>query len=396
MRKFLIAALFSAFALPAVADELQLRDDAPEKYSVVKGDTLWDISGHFLKSPWRWPEIWRMNKAEIENPHWIYPGDLIVLDRSGAQPQLRLVPGDHHGLETTKLSPYALETKIETNAIPTIPISVIHPYLVQPRVVPAGDLDRAPFILGTNDERMVLATGDTAYATGGPSGATRWNVLRPGGALRDPETGELLGYEVEYLGDAHTVVPGAPQKILITQAVQEILPRDKLLPADDTTPFEYAPHGPENRVLGRIISAYGAITDSGRFQTVVINRGTKDGIDPGEVLAIYRNGETVKLSKDEQKNIAWLAKGAGVPNNAWLTNDVRCLSKGGKVNYDEPVDTADVYRSECLNSADASLIKLPDNRSGLLMVYRVYDKVSYALIMQSDQAVHLLDVVRNP
>jgi LysM domain len=397
MRKFLIAAAFvTAFALPALADELQLRDDAPEKYVVEKGDTLWDISGHFLKSPWRWPEIWNMNKEEIKNPHWIYPGDLILLDRSGANPQLRLVPGEGHGIDTTKLSPTIRETKIESNAIPTIPISVIHPFLSQPRVVAAGDLEKAPFILGTNDERIVLAKGDTAYATGGPAGVTRWNVLRPGKALKDPETGEVLGYEVEYLGDARTLLPGAPQKILVTQAAEEILPKDKLLPANDDIPFEYAPHAPDNRVQGRIISAYGGITDTGRYQTVVINRGAKDGLDLGQVLAIYQSGETVKLSKEEQARITWLASKTGGPDTAWLTNDVRCLNKDGKATYDQPTDTKGVYRSSCLDSADKDHIKLPDVRSGLLMVYRVYDKVAYALIMQSDQPVHLLDTVRNP
>ncbi|HYP67407.1 MAG TPA: LysM peptidoglycan-binding domain-containing protein [Thiobacillaceae bacterium] len=397
MRKFLIAvAFFAAFALPALADELQLREDAPDKYVVIKGDTLWDISGRFLKKPWRWPEIWNLNREQIKNPHWIYPGDTIVLDRSGAQPRLRLVPGAEHGLNTTKLSPYARETPIETNAIPTIPVSIIHPFLSQPRVVAAGDMDKAPFILGTNEERIVLAKGDTAYATGGPSNVVRWNILRPGKALKDPETGDVLGYEVEYLGDARTLLPGAPQKILITSAAQEILPKDKLLPANDDVPFEYAPHAPEGRVTGRIISAYGGISDSGRYQTVVINRGSRDGVDLGQVLAIYQAGETVKLSKEERERITWMASKAGAPDTAWLTNDVRCLNKDGKVTYDQPADTRGVYRSACLANADENHIKLPDARSGLLMVYRVYDRVAYALIMQSDQAVHLLDTVRNP
>lgn len=397
MRKFLIAAaFFTAFVLPVLADELQLRADAPDKYVVVKGDTLWDISGRFLSKPWRWPEIWNMNKDEIKNPHWIYPGDLIVLDRSGGRPHLTLVPGPEHGLETVKLSPQARETRIDTNAIPTIPISVIHPFLAQPRVVPAGEMSRAPFILGTNEDRIVLAKGDTAFATGGPVNVTRWNVLRPGKALKDPETGELLGYEVEYLGDARTLLPGAPQKILITSADREILPKDKLLPANDDIPFEYAPHAPEQRVMGRIISAYGGISDTGRYQTVVLNRGARDGLDLGQVLAIYQAGETVKLSKEEQARITWLATKAGAPDTAWLTNDVRCLNKDGKVTYDQPADSRGVYRSACLNNADENDIKLPDARSGLLMVYRVYDRVAYALIMQSDHAVHLLDTVRNP
>jgi hypothetical protein len=398
MRKLLIAAAFlSALAIPALADELQLKEDAPNKYVVVKGDTLWDISARFLKSPWRWPEIWRMNKEEIKNPHWIYPGDLIVLDLCNGSPCLKLIPGPEHGLETVKLSPTIRATQIESNAIPTIPISVIHPFLAQPRVVAAGDLDKAPFILGSNEDRIIMGKGDTAYATGGPANVTHWNILRPGKALKDPETGEILGYEVEYLGDARTLKPGAPQQILITASAEEVLPKDKLLPQDDDIPFEYAPHAPEERLHGRIISAYGGISDSGRYQTVVINRGSKDGLDPGAVLAIYQSGNTVKLTDREQKNITWVGKDAKAPTEdiAWLRNDVRCLNKDRRVTYDEPAERG-VYISACLDHADDSHIKLPDVRSGLLMIYRVFDKVAYGLILQSDQPIHLLDVVRNP
>jgi hypothetical protein len=233
----LVVSLAMLLAMPALADTLQLQDNAPEKYVVVKGDTLWDISARFLKSPWRWPEIWNLNREEVKNPHWIYPGDLIVLDRSGAEPRLKLVKGGASGLPTVKLSPGVRASEIGGGAIPTIPIRVIHPFLAQPRVVSAGEFDTAPFILGSNTERVILGSGDDAFATGGKPGVTRWSVLRPGKELSDPETGEILGYEVEYLGDARTLVEGAPQKIRITQSAREIMPRDILVEADDSTTF---------------------------------------------------------------------------------------------------------------------------------------------------------------
>ncbi|MCA1926193.1 MAG: LysM peptidoglycan-binding domain-containing protein [Thiobacillus sp.] len=393
----LIASLALVLAAPALADTLKLQDNAPDRYVVVKGDTLWDISGKFLKDPWRWPQIWNLNRDQIKDPHWIYPGDLIVLDKSGKEPRLSLVKGNKHGMAHVKLSPGVRSREIGGDAIPTIPIRVIHPFLAQPRVVAKDAMDGAPFILGTNAERVVLGAGDDAFATGGPAGVTRWNVLRPGRVLKDPETGELLGYEVEYLGDARTTVAGAPQKIHITQSAQEILPKDKLVAADETTTFEYLPRAPEAKVNARIISAYGGLSDSGRYQTVVLNRGSRDGLEPGHVLAVYREGQAVKLSRDEKEKMVWVNEKSGVPGGAaWLYNDVRCLKETGKVTYDQVVEARQAFRSTCLSANDDDSVKLPDARSGLIMVYRVFDRVSYALIMQSDGPVYLLDTARNP
>jgi len=394
----LVVSLAMLLAMPALADTLQLQDNAPDKYVVVKGDTLWDISARFLKSPWRWPEIWNLNREEVKNPHWIYPGDLIVLDRSGAEPRLTLVKGGASGLPTVKLSPGVRASEIGGGAIPTIPIRVIHPFLAQPRVVSAGEFDTAPFILGSNTERVILGSGDDAFATGGKPGVTRWSVLRPGKELSDPETGEILGYEVEYLGDARTLVEGAPQKIRITQSAREIMPRDILVEADDSTTFEYMPRAPEQPIQGRIISAYGGMTDSGRYQTVVINRGAQHGLEPGHVLAVYREGQAVTLSRDEQERMAWVVdKTSAVPEGgAWLYSDVRCLKQDSKVTYNQSVNMQSAFRNTCLDNRNENAIKLPDTHSGLVMVYRVFDKVAYALIMQSDGPVYLLDTVRNP
>lgn len=394
----LVVSLALLLAAPALADTLKLQDNAPDKYVVVKGDTLWDISGRFLKDPWRWPQIWNMNREEIKNPHWIYPGDMVVLDRSGKEPRLSLVKGGNNGMRTVKLSPGVRTTDIGDEAVPAIPIRAIHAFLSQPRVVPKGALDDAPFILGTNLERVVLGSGDDAFATGGKPGVTRWNVLRPGKALKDPETGEVLGYEVEYLGDARTLVEGAPQKIRITQSAQEILPKDKLVEASNSTTFEYLPRAPENQISGRIISAYGGLSDSGRYQTVVINRGSNDGLEPGHVLTVFREGKAVTLTRDEKDRMTWVnEKTSGVPDGgAWLYNDVRCLKENSKVTYDQTADVRNTFRSTCLGNSSDLAVKLPNTRSGLVMVYRVYDRVSYALIMQSDGPVYLLDSVKTP
>ena len=393
----LVISLALLLATPVLADTLKLQDNAPDKYVVVKGDTLWDISGKFLKDPWRWPQIWNMNREEIKNPHWIYPGDLVVLDRSGKEPRLSLVKGDKGGMRTVKLSPGERITELDSAAIPPIPSRAIFAFLAQPRVAPKDALDGAPFILGTNSERVVLGTGDEAFATGGKPGVTRWNVLRPGKALKDPATGEVLGYEVEYLGDARTLVEGAPQKIRITQSAQEILPKDKLVKADEGTAFEYIPHAPDGKINGRIISAYGGMSDSGKYQTVVIDRGSRDGLEQGHVLAVYREGAAVELSAAENSNMTWVKEASGAPDGgAWLYSDVRCLKEDGKVTYDQVAEVNSSFRKTCLGNSSDGDVKLPDAQSGLVMVYRVYERVSYALIMQSSGPVYLLDRVQTP
>ncbi len=327
----LLAGLMS---LTSYADELQLQKNAPSRYTVVKGDTLWDISGRFLRDPWKWPQIWGMNRAEIKNPHWIYPGDIVVLDRSGKNPRLSLQRSGR--LQTVKLSPRVRATSMDEMGIPPIPASAINAFIKQPFVMGEDALDKAPRILAAQEDRMMLGGGDLAYATNDGSDTTDWKVLRPGKVLIDPDTKEVLGYEVMYLGEARTQVKGDPQRILITSAAQEIQAKDRLIPADDNYSFRYVPHAPAGNIDGKVVSVYGGLSEAGQFTTIIINKGSRDGIDEGTVLAAYKNG--------------------------------------GKVDD----------------------ITLPDARSGLVMVYRVFDKVAYALVMQTKRPINKLDFVRNP
>lgn len=336
MRKLALSLFLTGFlATAGLADELRLQQNAPDRYVVVKGDTLWDISGRFLKDPWKWPQIWGMNKEQIKNPHRIYPGDVIVLDRSGAQPKLSLLQAEKYG--TVRLSPKMRIERDADEGVTAIPASAVNAFISQPFVMDEGVLNDAPRVLGAQEDRFIMGAGDQVYATTGKNpGTTNWKILRPGKALKDPDTQEVLGYEVEYLGEARTVAAGDPQRILITRSSQEIQPRDRLKPAEEHYSFRYIPHAPAGKVEGRVISAYGGVAEAGQYSTVVLNRGKRDGVEEGNVLAVYK--------------------------------------KGGKV--DE--------------------ITLPDSRSGLVMVYRVFDKVSYALVMQTTRPVNLLDSVRNP
>ncbi|HEY3327848.1 MAG TPA: LysM peptidoglycan-binding domain-containing protein, partial [Novimethylophilus sp.] len=207
----------------ACADELQLQANHPERYVVVKGDTLWGISAKFLKDPWRWPQIWKMNREQIKNPHWIYPGDVVVLDTSNGQPELRLLR------ETVTLEPGVIAEPLEQAAIPAISPSVISPFLSQPLVIETKQLEESPEIVAAPDGRLVLGAGYRAYVSAINEGdGMTWQIYRPGEALVDPETKQTLGHEAVYLGDAKVVRYGEPATVAITRSKEEITVKDKL------------------------------------------------------------------------------------------------------------------------------------------------------------------------
>ncbi|MHB1620844.1 MAG: LysM peptidoglycan-binding domain-containing protein [Sulfuricella sp.] len=340
-----ILALILLFGLSSLstATEIALQDHHPDRYVVVKGDTLWGIAGKFLKQPWRWPEIWKMNKQQIKNPHWIYPGDMIVLDMSSGSPKLRLVKG----LETIKLSPRVRIEPAVTSAIPSIPLAAIEPFLSKPLVIAEGELEKAPYIIGTEEGRVILGAGNSAYVQSIlEGGALNWHIYRPGKALVDPDSNETLGYEAVYLGDARVTRFGAPATINITKSTQEINIGDRLVEMKEEATSAYVPHAPEKKIFGRIISAYGGVAEVGKGSIVTLNKGSRDGLEIGHVLALYRHGRSI-------------ARGA----------------------HDD---------------TSPETVKLPDERYGLVFVFRVFEKVSYALVMQSERPVQILDDVRTP
>lgn len=349
------------------ADEVQLQPNHPERYTVVKGDTLWDIAARFLKSPWHWPRVWRINEA-IKNPHLIYPGDVIVLRYVDGKPELTVlrseklpVSGDEapKGEPTAepagpvpvatergsnKLSPRVHATSLE-RAIPTIPPNVIVPFLTQPLVVGENELARAGYVTVGLDSRIALGDQSEFYARGvkGAPDAEYFQIFRPGKALKHPETGELLAYEATYLGDARLLEGGDPTKLIVTAVKQEILPTDRLLAAPPRAALPYYfPHAPSKPVQGRVISALNAVAEMGPYTVVAISLGQREGIEEGHVLRVMRH---VGSHKDP------------------------------------------VTRSN---------YALPDEESGLLLVFRTFEKVSYGLILNATRPVHILDAVVQP
>lgn len=427
MRKPIIIAMLalSGFISPlAGADEIALQDNPPQQYVVEKGDTLWSIASRFLKDPWRWPDVWNMNREQIKNPHRIFPGDMIVLDTSGGTPQLRLVKQ-----ESIKLSPRTRVETLESRAIPAIPPTAIGPFLAGPQIVEEDALDHAPYVVGLEENRYIMGLGDKVYVAGAGDSqtVTDWSIFRPGKTLTDPDTKQVLGRETEYLGDAKTLVADDVMTVQITRSVQEIHRDDRLVPASEAR-VQYIPHAPEETINGQIISAYGSVSEVGQYATVVINKGSDDGLEVGHVLAIYQKGRTVEAITAESRNSAWrymdtdcLKPGATVSydafydpkevfqpcpkkkgktpvaeeGNAWRYSDIGCLKPGAKVSFDQFFNPKDVYKVHC-RPAKREAVTLPNARTGLVMVYRVFDKASYALVMNTNRPVYLLDVVKNP
>jgi len=363
---FFLLIIASLLISPAYtrADEVQLKSDHPDRYTVVKGDTLWDISTRFLKSPWMWPKIWKINQ-EIKNPHLIYPGDVIVLRWVDGKPELSVLRKETVGApglpslpesakepvtttaptdaRTVKLEPQVHSESLAA-AIPTIPPNAILPFLTRPLVVGANELEEAGYITTGLDDRIALGNGSQFYARRlKDEGPEYYQIVRPGKAIRHPDTGELLGYEAVYLGNARRLETGDPSKLVVTEVKQEIIPTDRLVeaPGKVSLPYYY-PRPPKTQVSGRIVSALNAVDEIGPFTVVGITLGTREGMEDGNVLRVMRH---VGMQKD-------------------------------------PV-THGRY-------------KLPDEESALVMVFRTYEKMSYALVMTATQPVHMLDVVVTP
>ncbi len=388
MNKRIITLLaLACLSLNAYAENIQLQKNHPERYTVVKGDTLWGISGRFLKDPWQWPKVWRMNRTQIRNPHLIYPGDVVVLDNSSGSPQLRLLH------ETVTLSPSVREEPLAKEAIQTIAPSVIGPFLSQPLLIENGKLDHAPRIIAGPDNRVILSPGNRIYVNDINDGEGKhWNIYRAGEQLTDPDTKEVLGTEAIYLGDADISRYGKPATGEIVSAKEEIFTKDRLVMSPDNFQSSYVPHAPEKEINGRIMRIYGGVAEGGPNTVVSINRGKKDGLEEGHVLAINRYGRVIKdpeYQAPKSKEVISERK-----NLKELNFDVYTGPDGKKVvNFEKsPVQTSQQTKTALAPGE----VKLPDERVGLLMIFRTFDRVSYALIMNATESVHMLDAVQTP
>lgn len=336
----------------------ELAPNAPDAHTVKPGDTLWDISKLFLTSPWRWPELWGMNREQINNPHLIYPGQVLVLVKRDGRAQLQLAQA--HGSSapdgTVKLSPQIRSSQQDANPITAIPQHLIEPFLNEAIVFDSDELATAPRIVAAQEGRVMLSKGDLAYARGELSQAKDYRVFRSARPLRDPSTREILGYEAPYLGTAELTRAGenreqangkteiVPATLRIMSNKQEIGVGDRLSPVPQRNFSRYVPHAPAKPISGQIVSVYGDALSAGQNQIVALNRGSRDGLERGHVLALWRDGRRV-------------------------------------------TDRTAEKREE---------IKLPDERHGVLFVFQTYSRVSYALIISVQEPVGAGDRFTQP
>ena len=349
------AALFACTQAGAVqAATCEFRPNAPDQHLVVKHDTLWDISGTFLEHPWCWPQVWGMNKEEIRNPHWIYPGQIIYFDRTNKRLSLT-PPGAGAGTPgTTRLSPQLRTEGLGKDAVQSIASGVIEPFLSQPLIVETDELKGAPHIAAAQAGHVYLGKDDKLYVAGDLKGGSSFQVFRPGNPLLDPDNGKLLAYEAIYLGTAKLQAEAKPgvdvHTFTVASSKQEMGVGDLLMPAPPTPMRNYVPHQPDRMVSARVASIYAGVSYAGQNQVVSINRGSVDGLDIGSVLQLYHFGQTV-------------------------------ADPGGK--------------RSMLGLREAQ-VKLPDEQYGTLFIFRVFKHVSYGLIMQVTDPVEIGDVAKSP
>lgn len=366
MRK-IISLICVLLPIVTYADPLEIRENAPDRHVVVKGDTLWDISATFFKDPWKWQQIWGLNKDTIKDPHWIYPGDVVLLDRStgtlhigdsASQPvandtnkvspnsTANSIPSTNNSnSNVVHLSPRPREIASDHNAIAAIPLDAITPFLTKPLVVDDESLSVAPTLVGTYEQRTLLGTNDIAYVSNMPvDKGTLWQVYRPGQTFSDPDTKEVLGHEVIYLGDAAVEKFAPISELRITKVVSEISKGDYFTQSTQAFTSSFEPHAPNSKIVSKIISIYGGVDQAGQNAIITINKGKRDGLENGHVLALYQQGE---------------------------------ILKGGSF-----------FKS--------NNVALPNVRYGLIFVFRTFQKVSYALVLQTRFPVKILDTAQTP
>ena len=381
--------LYSWVAVAPAATTTDMAEGAPDRYVVVQGDTLWSIASRYLKNPWKWGELWRMNQDQIRNPHRIYPGDVLVLDKSAAAVRLSLLK-----IQTVRLSPQVLASPLASQPVPTIPLSDIEPFLSKPLVIPPGQLASAPRIVRVQDGRVALGAGDIAYVQSiTKEQGDYWHLFRAGPALVDPDTDETLGHEATFLGEAKVAKHGNVTTVEIVKSPREIYAGDYLLPAPPEVGLDnYVPHAPAKKIDARIIAAYGGLFEVGANSIIALSKGARDGLEVGHVLAIYRNLNAAPYQFRE--------------SSLWGRTGFIYDAKNPKTRYvNEPLVTRDSplygrvgpggFRHKDDNTGLPSP-QLPAERYGLLMIFRVFERASYALIMAADRQVNVLDIATNP
>ena len=332
----------------------ELAPNAPESYVVKRGDTLWGIAKVFLRDPWYWPEIWQVNK-QIQNPHLIYPGDTLRLVYIDGQPRLTLQRGMIERGNSARVEPRVRSQPLEA-AVTTIPYEAVAAFMSKPTVLTNDQIKGAPYVFASRDDHLALADGNTLYARGFATPAevgTHYSVVRIGEALRDPDDNRIVGYDGIVTASARVTRLGDPTTLIMTESARETELGDKLIAGSGDIPLDFTPSPPKVAVSGHIMAVSDGVTVIGQYQVVVINRGARDGLAPGNVLAVLEVG-------------------------GWQRDTAKRGNLGG------------------MSSLGAKNVRLPDERTGTFMVFKTFDRISYGLIMEAKNIIHVGDRVLNP
>jgi hypothetical protein len=346
----------AAAPAPASADPGNIiNPNAPKSYTVKRGDTLWAIATMFLRDPWLWPEVWYVN-PQVANPHLIYPGDTLTLGYGpNGEPQIRLEQGSASG---ARMDPRLRSSGLD-GAIPTIPYSTIAAFLSRPSVLTAEQIRSAPYVVAFRDNHEIAGAGLEVYVSNLKAPEhSRLSVVHVGDALRDPDDGKIIGYQGIYTATALVSQPGNPTKAMLIDTARETLRGDKVLSSDTEVPLNFMLRAPRTDVHGRIISVVGGTQLIGQYQVVIINRGKRHGLDAGNILAVDQAGAVVRDTYGSGHGIARRLGGVG--------------------------------------TSFAPKVQLPNERSGTLLVFKAFDRMSYGLIVGASNTIHVADVVRNP
>lgn len=378
----------AGFLGAASAAEVVLNPAHPQRYTVVRGDTLWDIAGRFLSQPWQWPDIWQVN-PQIKNPHLIYPGDVISLSYVDGRPILSLTRS-----RLVKLTPSVRE-QVRDGAIPPIPLDAISQFLSRPKVVTRDDIDGAAYVVGSQDDHLAVGVGGRIYIRGLGEGATdKYSVFRPGAAYKDLDTGAILGYEALHVADVRLHKLGDPATGVLTWTNREVLKGDRLMPQELDEYPDFVPRAPASRVDGRIISVVDGVSQIGQHHVVVINRGAADGLEPGHVLGIFQAG--LQIDDPVGSEMAHRERMADLKRRE-LENPsaVGRFFDGVANDLRETKLKVDRALGERVGGTPVK-VTMPEERAGEVLLFRTFDSVSYGLVMNTQRPVHVLDKVGNP
>ena len=327
---------------------IPLADNVPDSYVVKRGDTLWGIAKVFLRDPWYWPEIWQVN-PKIQNPHRIYPGDTLRLVFIDGQPQILLQRGD-----AVRVEPRVRSEPLEA-AITSIPYATVAAFMSKPTVLDREQIKHAPYLLATRDLHVVMSEGDTLYARGFSNPAelgSHYNVVRVGDPLIDPDDNRILGYDGIFTGSGHVTRQGDPTTLIMTESSRESRAGDKLIAGGVDVPLDFVPSAPRMKTNGRIIAVADGVSIIGQYEVVVVNRGARDGLAPGNVLGVFDTGPVVADT-----------------------------DKKGFFNLD---------------TLGAKKVALPSERTGTFMVFKTFDNISYGLVMEATNLIRVGDKIQNP